>query len=133
MAKITVAGSACVITSAIKLEDIKLLAKYRPDALNLYEEKDGKKILDFSICATEKAGHISEFGISFNAEANDGSGCAQITGSVPTGDGTVSERVAEAVGPAVLKLNKLEEALPIVIAELKAERQLMIDSVEVLS
>lgn len=133
MAKITVAGTACVITSALKLKDIALMAKYRPDHLALYEEKDGKKILDFAIGVTEGKGHICEFGITFNSESNDGEGFAQITGSVPAGDGTVAERVAEAVGPAVLKLNKLEETLPDAIAALKAERQAMVDSVNILS
>ena len=37
MAKITIAGDAVVITSTQKLEDIKLLEKYRPKALCLYE------------------------------------------------------------------------------------------------
>ena len=42
MAKIVIAGDAVVITSALKLEDIKTIAKYNPKALTLMGGEDGR-------------------------------------------------------------------------------------------
>ena len=42
MAKITIAGDAVVVTSALKLEDIKTIEKYRRNALVLKGGEDGK-------------------------------------------------------------------------------------------
>ena len=41
MAKITIAGDAAVVTSAMKLEDIKTIEKYRPKELVLKGGEDG--------------------------------------------------------------------------------------------
>lgn len=43
MAKITIAGDAVVITSSLKLDDIKTIAKYRPKALTLMGGDDGQR------------------------------------------------------------------------------------------
>ena len=43
MAKITIAGDAAVVTSAMKLEDIKTIEKYRPKELVLKGGEDGKE------------------------------------------------------------------------------------------
>mgnify|MGYP007102082194 CR=1 FL=1 len=43
MAKITIAGEAVIITSALKLEDIKKVQKYRPKELVLKGGEDGKE------------------------------------------------------------------------------------------
>ena len=41
MAKIVIAGEAVVVTSAVKLEDYRKVAKYRPKALVLLGGEDG--------------------------------------------------------------------------------------------
>lgn len=43
MAKIVIAGDAVVVTSAMKLEDIKTIEKYRPKELVLKGGEDGKE------------------------------------------------------------------------------------------
>ena len=49
MAKIMVAGDAVVVTSDMKLEDIKLVKKYRPEALTLFEGEGEEKEPVFKI------------------------------------------------------------------------------------
>lgn len=45
MAKIVIAGDAVVVTSAMKLEDIKTIEKYRPKELVLKGGEDGKEAI----------------------------------------------------------------------------------------
>lgn len=129
MAKITIVGDAVVVTSTLKFEDIKLVQKVRPKALTVYGEEDGKKVPVFGICTADGKGHISESGISFGGATRDGEGLAQITMGVPSKEGSVKELVADAIGGAVMQLNKLEATLPAVIEEIKAEKTAMLDSI----
>ena len=59
MAKIVIAGDAIVVTSAMKLEDIKTIEKYRPNALTLMGSEDGKEPI-FAIGTTEGCGNINQ-------------------------------------------------------------------------
>ena len=70
MAKITIAGDAAVVTSAMKLEDIKTIEKYRPKELVLKGGEDGKEPI-FAVGTTNGAGNINAFGASFGAETRD--------------------------------------------------------------
>jgi hypothetical protein len=124
MAKITVAGDAVVITSTLKLADIKSLEKYRPQSLVLYGGEDGKDAI-YAIGTTEKAGSINEFGASFSSEAHDGSGLATITECLGPIEGDVKEFLADKIGSAIINLNKLEEKLPSVLSEVSAERAIV--------
>lgn len=63
MAKIVIAGDAIVVTSAMKLEDIKTIEKYRPNALTLMGGEDGKEPI-FAIGTTEGCGNINQVGAS---------------------------------------------------------------------
>lgn len=132
MSKITICGDALVVTSALKFEDICLVNENRPKELTLWGEENGKPVPDFSISATCGKGNISPFGICFGGATHDGNGFASITGYIPAGDGDVKERVANQVGAAVLKLNELEEKLPPVIEEIKAQKQAMLDSIQLI-
>ena len=78
MAKVTVAGQAVVITSGVKLEDIKTIAKYRPDALVLKGGKDDKEEI-FRVGVTEGKGSINQYGASFGQETRDEKKLAIIT------------------------------------------------------
>lgn len=132
MAKIIAAGEAVVITSDIKMEDLKLIQANRPKALNLYEtNEDGKKTCIFTIGATDGKGSVSGNGICFNAVSNDGTGKAAVTVCVPDGEGSVKERVAAKYGKAVMRLNELETKLNAVVTEIKEEQTRMLDGIQI--
>ena len=78
MAKIVIAGDAVVITSALKLEDIKTIAKYNPKALTLMGGEDGKEPI-FAIGVTNGPGSINDVGASFGRESYDDEKLAVIT------------------------------------------------------
>ena len=105
MAKITIVGDAMVITSSKKLEDIKLLEKYRPKALCLYEtNEDGKKEEVFKVGSTNGEGAINKYGASFASVTHDEEMLATITMPIPQGVADAIEYAAEKVGMAVINL-----------------------------
>lgn len=107
MAKTTVAGDAVVVTSALTLEDIKKVEKFNPEALILRGGKDGNDPI-FAI-ATGPCGLINEFGATFSKATEDG-GFATITLVARNGiPGDAKKWVAEEMGGAILRLNKLEQ------------------------
>lgn len=129
MAKVIIAGNAVVINSSMKLDDLKMIAKYRPDALTLMggEKKDEPV---FSIFVADGNGSINSVGAVFGEETRDDAKLATMTMVVkPNGD--VKEYVADELGSALINLSKLEETLPSVIEEIKAERASILDSIEI--
>ena len=131
MAKIVVAGNAVVITSALKLEDIKTVEKYRPNELVLKGGEDGKEPI-FRLGITTGTGSINTVGASFGREASDGSGLAAITmvmPDIPVSD--VTEWVADKLGSAVINLNAVEGKLPDVLESIKAEKAAVMSHISV--
>lgn len=131
MARITVAGESVVVTSAITLEDYRMIAKYRPDKLVLKGGDDGKEPIFAVGVATNPRGSINKMGAEFGSEAHDGTGKATITFDLPQTDGDVKEAVAEKVGAAIIHLNKLEEILPDVVNEIAAEKAAVLENISV--
>ena len=131
MAKIVIAGEAVVITSSLKLEDIKAIEKYRPNDLVLKGGEDGKEPI-FRIGATTGAGSINSVGASFGREASDGSGLACIT-MVKTGVPTdnIKEWVADSLGSAITNLNALEEKLPEVLTAINTQKATVMANITV--
>ena len=130
MAKIVIAGEAVVITSAMKKEDIAKIEKYRPDALILKGGEDGKKPI-FRIATTSGAGDINKFGVAFSGETHDEQKLATVTLVSTVSGEDIREAVAEKIGPAILNLNKLEETLPAVLAEIDAEKDEILSNIVV--
>lgn len=131
MAKTTIAGDAVVITSALKLEDIKTIEKYRPNELVLRGGEDGKEPI-FALGTTIGSGSINAVGTSFSREANDGSGLAVITmvmTGVPTED--VKDWAADRLGSSVICLNALEAKLPAVLEAIAAEKAVVMEHITV--
>lgn len=131
MAKIVIAGDAVVVTSSLKLEEIRTVEKYRPNELVLKGGEDGKEPI-FAIGVTEGCGNINEVGASFGRETHDEEKLASITmctGAGITGD--IKEWVAERIGGAIIKLNKLEEKLPAVLEEIEAEKAEVMSNITV--
>ena len=121
MAKINVVGDAVVIKSEVKFDDLLAVAKYRPEALVLMGGKDNKDEI-FRVGVTSGLGEIGTYGASFGAKTHDDDGKAVITIVRKfTGD-DIKEQVADVYGGAMLKLAKIEEAIPAVLAEISEER-----------
>ena len=135
MAKITIAGESIVITSAIKLDDYKTIAKYRPKALQLKGGEDGKEVVFVIGVTSNPRGSINKVGAEFGSEAHDGSGKATITLDLPKVESNdldaVKEVVAERLGSAIINLNKLEEVLPSVVEEIAAEKAVVMSNITV--
>lgn len=130
MAKIVVAGDAVVITSELKLEDIKTVKKYRPDALTLCGGEDGKEPI-FTMDVASGSGSINKYGVVFGSETRDEHKLAQLTMVMPGVEKDVEEHVADKIGGAVMNLNKLEAIFPEVIAEINAEKAAIMDCITV--
>ena len=65
MAKTKIFGDSVVMTSSVKLADLKNIAKYAPKALTLMGGEDGKEPI-FSICIGKSgAGSLNAFGATF--------------------------------------------------------------------
>lgn len=131
MAKIVIAGDAVVVTSALKLEDIKTIEKYRPNDLVLKGGEDGKEPI-FALGTTSGAGNINSVGASFGREASDGSGLACIT-MVKTGVPTeeVKEWAADTLGSAIINLNALEAKLPEVLTAIADQKATVMANITV--
>lgn len=130
MAKIVIAGDAVVITSALKLEDIKTIAKYNPEALTLKGGEDGKEPI-FAIGVTNGPGNINDVGASFGRESYDNEKLAVITMVTNGATGDVKEWVADRIGGAIMKLNALEEKLPAVLEELAGQKAAVMEAITV--
>jgi len=131
MANVRVVGDACVITSVLKKEDILKVQKYRPEALVLHGGEDGKEEL-FRIAATDRhAGKISTYGAEFGGESRDENQYATITMMISGFDDNLLDGLADAFGPALLKLNKLEETIPGILEEIDAEKAEILSNITI--
>ena len=132
MAKILIAGNAAVITSAVKLDDIKTIAKYRPEALVLKGGEDGKEPIFAISVAGRGVGEIGQYGAVFSAETHNEDKLATITiGLADIGEADIKEFVADKLGGALTKLNKLEATLPEVITDIEAEKATVLGNISV--
>lgn len=130
--KTSILGSAVVITSAIKLDDLKLVKKYKPEALTVWEkDEDGVKEPVFSASVFDgEEGTINECGVVFGKANPDG--FAQITMLVKApADKDIKELVADSIGGGLMKLKAFEEYLPGVVDTLNAEHEAILGSIEV--
>lgn len=131
MAKTTVVGKAVVVTSAMKLEDLKMIKKYRPDALVLMGGENND-IPQFSILVADKGSCIGDNGVLFSDASRDDEALAQLTMVMNDAvEGDVKEYIADEIGGALGKLEKLEATLPAVLAEIKAERDAVLASISI--
>lgn len=121
-----------VITSSKTLEEIKVLEKYNPKALSLYEADDNGKLQEvFKVGSTDGEGSINQYGASFGSATHDENGFATITMSVPKDVEDVVGYAADKVGAAVMKLNKVEEQFALAINVVNAERQAILQNITV--
>lgn len=117
-----VAGSACVITSALKRKDLELVAKYRPEELCLYEGEGKDKEAVFGVCLTESsAGTLNKYGAEFGP-ATSQEGLATITLLIDPDEENVASMLEDKIGPGLLKLDEIEAKIPAVLDAIKADQ-----------
>lgn len=129
MAKINVIGSAIVVTSGISLEAIKLVEKYRPQNLTLFEGEGDKKQAVFKV-STGTSGSISKFGVVFDSATRDADKLAIVTivdGNIPVEK--IDQYLIDKIGTSIIKLNQLEAGLPAIIEEIKAEQEAILSNI----
>ena len=130
MAKVIIAGDAIVTKSDITLEELKLVKKYRPNALKVMGGEDGKEVI-FKVDVSEKSssGSINTYGATF-AKADE-SGKAVITMVLPEGEKDAKTYAEDKIGVGILHLLAVEEKLADVIEEIKAEKDSVAECIEV--
>lgn len=126
-ATIKVVGDACVVESAYSAADIEKLAKYRPTALQLTDDKGNVKFAVAVAC--EGHGAINANGAEF-AYSEDGN--ATITKVIP---GCVADKAAyveDKIGVSILKLNQVEAKFADALAEVANEQAAVRAAIQVL-
>lgn len=134
--KIKVLGTAVVIESGLKAEDIALLQEVKPDALTLKDE-DGCDVFSIGYINSneEYTGGITRYGIVFTNTTRCENKYASITLPLPSGfenDDAVKDYILKQYALAIHNLETLEALLPEVIAEVSHQRQVLRESIEIL-
>ena len=130
MAKVTIAGKAIVITSALKLEELETVKKYQPKALVLLGGEDGKEPIFAVGVVRGSTGKIGNVGVEFGEETQTEK-LATMTLMAPADVKDMKEYVADKYGAALMNLAKLEANLPAVIGAIAAEKQSIMDNISV--
>ena len=117
MANITIKRNVAFVESSMTLEQVKKLAKYRPESLKLKDEKGNPT---FIVGTTIGCGSIKPFGVSFGVQTDE-TKPAGVTFDIPVGVADPKEYVMEVVGTAILNLEKVEAGVAAVNREIDAE------------
>jgi hypothetical protein len=129
MPKTVVAGNALVITSELKLADLKTVKRYRPEALTLMGGKDGDDPI-FTI-STEGGAGINEYGAVFKDESRDGEGFACITAELTYSGDDLKGYIADKFGGALMHIGELEKVLPDVIKEIADQKKAVMEQITI--
>lgn len=126
MANIAIAGNALVVKSSMALEDLKRIARFKPEALRLYEDD----FVAFEITVGDKPG-LNKFGATFRDATFDEEKKAVITMTINPGDQDAKEYVADTYGLAISQLNKVEQVLPGALQEIDETRAEIMNGITV--
>lgn len=121
-AKAVISGSACVVTSTVKREDLETIKKYRPNALTAYEGEGDKREPVFAVNVCDGPGSINTYGATFG-KATDSEGHATITILLDPNIGDPAAVIEEKIGMAMLQLSKLESGVEQILGDIKKERE----------
>lgn len=130
MANVKKFGESVVITSAAKLEDIRKIAKYRPEKLILMGGDDGKEPIFAVGLSGTRMGSINGCSVNFGGKNEEG--FAQVTVNYCGPEQDVKAHLADSIGPQLTMLGKLEETWPEVLAEIDADVNRIMGSIEIL-
>lgn len=117
-AKAYVMGSSCVIASKLTPEEITKIAKYRPEALKLYDDKGELcfKVMIDPECPGSLGGNGACFGNAVNKD-----GKATITIMIDPTLVDPLDMVVDKLGVPMYRLNQVENQAKNVLNEIKAE------------
>ena len=105
MAKAIVIGCACVVVSELTPDEIEGFKQFRPEDLRM--EQNGE---DFRLSIDHGPGHLeSEEAVFSYAKSADGK--ATITLLVDPDEENKMKLIQEQIGPAMLKLERMEKVL----------------------
>lgn len=108
MAKVIIAGNACVLLSSLALDDIKELRQNHPEALSL-KDGMGQTILTIDL-DQESAGRIKENQVVFGLTASR-EGKATITLLIDPEEKDIMGMIREKIGDSLMKLTELENKI----------------------
>ena len=133
MANMKIIGNTAVVYGP-KLEDLKIVQKSAPKALELYEEVEGKKEITFQVAVGEGPGTLTRYGAEFSNTTLDPAGRAviniEIKGEGLTAD-SIKETIADLFGEGLLKLAKVEAQIPAALEKAEAERAAALELIEI--
>lgn len=130
VACVKVVGNAAVVVSSADLDDVKTLAKYRPEALMLYKGEGKDKEPVFMVSTGKGDGSINKNGAVFGS-ATTADGKATITLRIPEGTEDVKAWVEEAIGVSILHLKKVEAQFADALDEVKTEKKAVAESISI--
>lgn len=125
--RIKIAGNAVVLTSKLKLDTIKKLEKYVPNALVLVSTEDNEEREIFRV-ATGKTGSISKYGVSFATADKDG--FATITTNIPEDVTDKKVYVKDNFATILLMLKDIEAVAETTLAEFEADYAKLDEEIE---
>lgn len=129
MAKTKIHGAAAVVTSTIKVETIKILKKFKPNATKLVDPETKDEVFAVGFGPNPS---FSSYGVVFNGQSEDG--FAQVTLQIPADldDEKKKTLVANNFGYGLLNLNKLETQIADIMEETAGEFAAINASIETL-
>ena len=132
MSKISIVGNVAVITSALQLETLKTIKKYRPKALTLMGGENNKEPIFCIDVGSRGNGELNGNGAYFIEHTRDDQKLACITVSLNGVEGDVKEYLADRFGEAMMHLNTMEASLPAVLTEVKAQKDAVMAAISVI-
>lgn len=121
MANVKILGDAAVVTSAMTLEQLQTLKKYKPKALQLMGGENGKEVV-FMVDTVKGEGTMNGYGVSFGRVSRDEHKLAQLTMCIPAHVTDAKAWFVDTFGGAVANLIAVEEQVPAAIEEVNAAR-----------
>jgi len=128
MANIIIAGSSAVLKS-IKLDTLKKLEKYAPEALC---KRDDKERLTFKVgVASEGTGTIAEKGVFFAPITHAAEGRATVTLAIPASVKDAKEWAAETLAHVYNELTAMETAMSTASSKVDEDKKAMLEKISV--
>ena len=128
MAKVTIAGSSYVITSAVSMADLEMVKKYRPSALAIIDPETRETLFKVGVGSNS----ISDYGIGFGGVSNDEGKLATATLSIPSDVEDAKEYVLDKAGMAIANLKEVEEGVVEALEEIRIERDAVSQNIRVI-
>lgn len=125
-ANVKVVGQAVVVTSSVKYDDLAMVETYKPEALTLTDE-DGNQYFKVG---TGSHGSVGKYGITFDSESRDDNKALVTLHLDYTGE-NVKEYLTDKLGGALINLKEVEKKIPLMLEEIKEERELIANSIEI--